>query len=119
MESATRVVDQHVDVVERLRHLGKPARDLRAIADVEDTEVRRASKPADLVGALAEVLDITVADGHVGAEARQRGGRRPSDPHRRARDDGHPAVESHIVRSESHGAEVSGGGGEPDAPVIC
>ena len=118
-EATTRVVDQHVDLNQRRPDLGQPGCDLSAVPDVEHAEVHATPDRADLVGARPEVFDVPITDRDVSAEPGQRDRRRPTNADCSSGDDGHPAVEPHVVGTECHGAEVSGGERAPDAHVIC
>ena len=98
LEAAARVVHQDVDGVERV----DPGAHRFAVADVEQLGVHMAAVGDRFLGRASEAVGIAVADGEVGAEARQRRGDLGPDALRGPGDDGAATGQEDGVRRDRH-----------------
>ena len=100
LEPAARVVDEHVDAVERR----DPVAHRVGVADVEQLGVRVPARAGDLTGGARQPVGVSIADRDVGAEAGERDRDRRADALRRAGHDRATAGEEHGVGRDRHRA---------------
>jgi hypothetical protein len=97
------VIDDDVEAAQFARSGRNGLEDLVAVADVDARHHAPAAEGADLLGDLGGRSLVQIGDADIGAVPRQPKGNRPTDPLSAAGDQGHLAVDTHIVSSRGHG----------------